>query len=208
MAYLFVIGEDALCCALGTKLATDVVGRKLPELAVNTNGVTKLKSSLSRYLGIARLYPVLCIADTDGACAPQLIREWLPGPQPHDFFLRLAAPESESWLMADHDTFASYFRVPPNRVPRAPDMAVDAKRVFLNLARASKRREIRVEVASPTDPSRPGPGYNLHLCDYVANHWRPRDAAANSPSLARAISRLEGLRAPLPRPRDSAGSAP
>lgn len=194
MNRLYVIGEDALCCALGNKLVDDVLGWQLAQPAVNTNGVTKLKPALSRYLGLAKVHPVLCIADTDGKCALHMIKEWLPRNASADFLLRFAVAESESWLLADSESLAQCFQVPEGKLPANPDDEMDAKRTLLGLARRSKRKMIRDEVVSHTDPNKPGAGYNVHLGEYVTAHWRPLVAATRSPSLARAIRRLESLR--------------
>ena len=180
-------------CALGGKLAADVLGCQLAQPAVNTNGVTKLRPAISRYIGLTRMHPVLCIADTDGACASALAEQWLPSRAPADFLLRFAVAESESWLLADRESLAEYLQVPEARMPSNPDDEVDAKRVLLNLARRSRKREIRAELVSQADPSKPGTGYNAHLSSYVSRYWQPREAVARSPSLGRAIRRLEAL---------------
>lgn len=193
MSRLFVVGEDALCCALGRKLASEIIGFDLAQPPVNSKGVTRLRPEVPRYIGLARLHPVLCIADTDGNCAARMRREWLPRGAPDNFMLRFAVAESESWLLADGDSLAEFFQVSVARMPRAPDDAPDAKNVLLGLARRSRRREIRAEVVSQADPNKPGVGYNVHLSDYVAQHWRPREAMARSPSLQRAVRRLEML---------------
>lgn len=193
MGQMYVIGEDALCCALGTRLVIDVVGWSLAQPAVNTNGVTKLKKDLARYVSLTRICPVLCVADTDGGCASKLREQWLPNP-PGQFLLRLAVTESESWLMADHEALAAFLDVPESRFPDLPDEIDDAKRTILNLARRSKKRMIRQEVISSRDTNKPGNGYNLHLCDFVVRYWSPERAAQRSPSLARAMKRLTQLR--------------
>src|SRR5690348_4575985 len=200
MAQMFVIGEDALCCALGTKLVTDVLRWRLAQPAVDTKGVTQLKKNISRYIGLTHLHPVLCVADTDGGCALRLRKEWLPRHAPNTFFLRLAVTESESWLLADAAGFAQFMDIAPNRIPSDPDDLPDPKRTVLTLARRSRRREIRQEIISSRDPSKPGSGYNLHLGNFVANHWRPNVAANASRSLARAIQRLREIEDELPNP--------
>jgi len=71
---MYVIGEDAVSCALGACLVTKVLGMRLAQPAIDTGGVTKLQSNLHRYFGLVNLVPVLCIADTDGGCAVQLLQ--------------------------------------------------------------------------------------------------------------------------------------
>lgn len=194
MDQMYVIGEDAVSCALGACLVTKVLGMRLAQPAIDTGGVTKLQSNLHRYFGLANLAPVLCIADTDGGCAVQLLQRWLPAKPPSGFFLRLAIPEAESWLLADREGMSIFFGVAQAKVPPRPDALIDPKREVLKIALRSKRRIFRQEMVSPSDQTKQGAGYNLHLCDFVARHWDPERSLPNSPSLARAVQRLEHLR--------------
>src|SRR5690606_24924027 len=107
----YVIGEDGLCCSLGERLVLDVMHWNLPIPPTDTRGVTKLVSQLDRYLGLARRSHVLCVADSDGKCAVDLLNKWLPSAPPPRFNLRLAVSEAESWLMADRTSFAKFFEV-------------------------------------------------------------------------------------------------
>lgn len=192
MPMLYLIGEDALSCSLGEKLAIEI-GWTLAQPAVNTKGVTKLRSSIPRYIGLARISPVFCLADTDGRCVLELLRNWRIIGAPAHFLLRFAVQEIESWILADRRSFSEFFRVAEARISRHPDDLVDAKQEVLNLARSSRRREIRTEVVSALDPSKPGAGYNVHMRDFVLQYWHAREAAQASPSLARALHRLKEL---------------
>ena len=137
--------------------------------------------------------PVLCIADTDGKCAKELLSKWLPTAPPENFSLRLAVSEAESWLLADRKALAEYLEIAEKHVSKAPDEETDPKRHMLALAQKSKKRDIRLEVVSQTDVSRQGNGYNPHLSHFVKAHWSAQRAADNSPSLARAIRRISNL---------------
>lgn len=70
---MYVVGEDGLSCALGVRLASDVLRQSLAQPPIDTKGVTKLVPALPRYAQLAARKPVLCIADTDGKCAKELI---------------------------------------------------------------------------------------------------------------------------------------
>jgi hypothetical protein len=199
MNRILVVGEDHLCCALGERLvAASLPGWKLAGASINVRGVTKLEPSLPRFLEQAKfVQPVLCIADTDGQCAVTLRARFLKYAKhhaPHEsFLLRLAHSEAESWMLADREGFAKALAVPINKLPHKPDEEVDPKRLVLNLARISKNRLFRTEVISDTDQNRPGSGYNLHLCNFVQTHWDARRGAEYSPSLARALKRVQAL---------------
>jgi hypothetical protein len=195
MSRILVVGEDSLCCALGERLVQACLPRwKLPLPPIDTKGVTKLQAALPRYIEHAtHVQPVLCVADTDGSCAAGLVQAWLPRKSCDRLLLRLAVTEAEGWALADASAFAGAFAVPLNKIPRSPDDIRDAKGTVLTLARRSKKRSIRDEVVSSADPSKPGAGYNLHLCSFVRNHWNVREAAQRSPSLQRAVQRLAAL---------------
>lgn len=196
MTQILVVGEDALCCALGERLVQACLPNwHLASPSIDTKGVSRLRKSLPRYAGFARSsHPVLCIADSDGGCALDLVQAWLPR-SAQRLLLRLAVPEAESWAMADSEGFASALKVPALKVPREPDRVGDAKAAVLALARRSKSRAVRSEVVSAFDPARQGTGYNLHLCRFVRQAWRMDSAAERSPSLQRAVHRVQALSA-------------
>lgn len=197
MSSLVLVGEDELCCALGARL----VEHMLPDwtLAVepiNKRGVSKLKTDLPRYLLQAlHVQPVLCVADTDGACPVTLRQQWLPQTVPQGFLLRLAVTESEAWVMADRPAFAKAIGVSEASVPRDPEHLIDAKREVLRLAARSSKRRVKEEMLSLQDVNKPGTGYNKHLCSFVRQGWRASVARESSESLDRAIQALERLRA-------------
>lgn len=201
MARIFVIGEDVLCCTLGARLVEVVLDWKLAQPAVDTKGITNLRKNLARYTQIASSFPVLCIADTDGRCVLDARRQSAPAGTPERFHLRFAVPEIESWLMADKEALAEFFRVSEAIVPNRPDEVQDAKRAMLNVALRSKQRYLRQEVVAADDRNKPGTGYNVHLRDFVAHYWRPLVAAQRSPSLARAVCRLSEMRGTHDRPQ-------
>lgn len=194
MTHILVVGEDALCCALGERLVRECLPSwQLAAPPIDTKGVTSLRKELPRFAGFARsAHPVLCIADTDGACPLDLVQSWLPTGTLR-LVLRLAVPEAESWAMADPQGLAQALQVSEGKVPRNPDGVGDAKAEVLALARRSRSRSVRNEVVSALDPTRQGSGYNLHLCSFVRLHWRVSIAVERSPSLQRAVRRVNAL---------------
>lgn len=195
MNRILVVGEDALCCALGERLVACCAPHwQLAGPSIDTRGVTKLVPALARYGQQAQhVQPVLCIADTDGQCAVALRARWAPVAMSPRLLIRLAVTEAESWLLADREGIAQALSIPLTRLPQRPDDEVDPKRVVLTLAVRSKRRVIRDELVSAVDRNKPGSGYNLHLCAFVRSHWEPQRAAQRSPSLARAVARISEL---------------
>ena len=197
MSQVLVVGEDALCCAVGEKLVDAALpGWSLARESVNTRGITKLVPRLPDFIQQARhVQPVICIADTDRSCPVNLIANWMAQGGDERFVLRLAVKEAESWLLSDPESFSSFLNVPVVKLPKRPDEEPDPKQVVLNLASNSKSRQIRTEVVSTRDKSRPGPGYNLHLCHFVKAKWRVSEARTRSPSLNRAVNRVAMLEA-------------
>ncbi|MGY1488238.1 hypothetical protein ACW4YW_02405 [Methylobacillus pratensis] len=194
MSRVFVIGEDVLCCTLGTKLVEQVLKWELAQPAIDTKGITNLRKNLARYTQIANLFPVLCIADTDGRCVLDAHKQAAPTGVPAQFHLRFAIPEIESWLMADKHALAEFLQVSETIIPDNPDEIQDAKRVILNVVFRSKQRHLRQEMISTNDRSKPGTGYNVHLRDFAAHCWRPLIALERSPSLARTVNRLNEMK--------------
>jgi len=192
---VLIVGEDRLCCTLGSRLVKEC----LPDWEaasdpIDAGGITGLLKALRRYAAQARnVQPVLCIADTDRRCTRDILQKHLPKEAPPGFLWRLAVPEAESWVLADRAMFAEYFRVPKDKIPTVTDNIFDPKRLILNLVQRSKERRFRNEMVSERDPSKPGTGYNLHLSQFVAQAWRVEEARLTSESLQRAHTSLERL---------------
>jgi hypothetical protein len=192
MTGLVVIGEDALSCVLGRQIVQQVAGQAIVQEPISTGGATKLQRNLSRYSQLASRFRVLCIADTDGKCAKQMLATWLPAGTVTNFALRFAVTETESWVMADRERFAGFLGIRTSRVPGEPDDLADPKGALLNLARQVRSRELRADLVSPHNPTKPGSGYNGRLAEFVATQWRVDEAASQSKSLARAVRHVEG----------------
>lgn len=195
MSQILVVGEDALCCALSEKLiAAALPSWTLAANPVNTRGITRFVPAIPRYADQAQhVQPVLCVADTDGRCAIDLLAEWVPIHAPTSLIVRLAVTEAESWVLADRSGFAGSFHIPLNKIPAVTDDIADPKRLLLNLVSRSRSRTFRDEMISATDSSKAGTGYNFHLCDFVHSTWDAQNAREHSPSLERALRRLESL---------------
>ncbi len=197
MSFLLIVGEDDLCCALGERMAAySLSGWNLKATSIAVGGVTKLKAKLPRYVQQSRyVQPVFCIADTDGKCPIECLKDLYSDDLGDRMILRLAETEAESWVLADREGFADAFCVSTARVPVDVDSLADPKQVVLTLAAKSKARRIRDEVVSVSDRNKRGSGYNLHLCSFVRTSWNVEVARSTSSSLDRACAALEALRA-------------
>ena len=151
------------------------------------NGKDYLRRHLKGYNAAARTVPwvVLVDLDSDAECAPPFVASWLPQPAAHMSF-RVAVREAEAWLLADRERIAAFLAVPVSSVPGNADCVVDPKLLIVNLARGSRRRDIREDMTPRADSGRlVGPAYSSRLIEFIEGRWRPRVAAQGSDSLRR-----------------------
>ncbi|MDW8326371.1 MAG: hypothetical protein RMK99_07380 [Anaerolineales bacterium] len=159
------------------------------------NGKPHLRQHIGGYNNAARHSPwiVLVDLDHDADCAPPLRNEWLPQPAPLLCF-RVVVRAVEAWLLADAEALSSFLGVARTRVPNQPEALEDPKAVMVNLARQSRRRDIRIDMAPREGSGRPvGPAYASRLIEFVSGYWRPDVAAANADSLTRTIRCLRRI---------------
>jgi len=191
---ILLVGEDALCCALGAALIAQAGVAVALSATIKTGGANRFRDEIPRMNNAANHFPVLMVADADQApCVVTQVRSWLPPRKSHNLLLRLAVREAESWVLADSAAFAAFAAVSPAKVPRRPDELEDPKRFLLNLVTKSKRRDLKAEMLPRNSRSSIGLGYNLHLETFVRDHWSAARAAEQSPSLARALPRVRAL---------------
>lgn len=106
--------------------------------------------------------------------------------------VRLVVREIESWVMADGNAVADWLSVPISKVPTAPDDVADPKKAFLAIARRSRKKRL-AEGLVHAKRDREGRLYAANMAAFAMRHWSPDRAAERSPSLARAIHRLQEL---------------
>ncbi|MDR5760892.1 hypothetical protein QCE88_28300 [Caballeronia sp. LZ035] len=117
--------------------------------------------------------PVLMVADADQApCVVAQRNAWLPPNASNRLSMRLAVKEAEAWVLADHIGFSRFAAVSKDLFPALPETDVDPKQRLLSLVKKSKRRELRDEMLPGKGATSPvGLGYNVHMTDFVRNHW-------------------------------------
>jgi len=142
---------------------------------------------------------VLVDLDRDAECAPPLCEEWVPDPAPYLCF-RVAVREVEAWLMADAVSLSSFLSVARSRIPVDPEQLFDPKTEMVNLARRSRRREIREDMVPRDQSGRSvGPAYVSRLIEYVQTFWRPNVAIERAQSLRRAVACLRQVIEKVPK---------
>jgi len=183
-------------------LVDEAVVRKLivhaggvPGPVYGGNGKPALREKIAGYNNAAQRAPwlVLVDLDRDEDCAPPLRAAWVPNLAPRLCF-RVAVRAVEAWLMADREALARFLKVAQTSVPHDPENLDDPKRALVDLARQSRRREIREVMVPRAGSGRAiGPLYTSHIVAYVENRWRLDVAAMRAESLRRAIACLERL---------------
>lgn len=162
-------------------------------------GKSRLLQQLPAYNHAARFQPwvVLMDLDRDADCVPPFLKRFQPLAFSSNLCFRVAVRAIESWLLADRERFSSFFGVTLSKVPQKPEGLQDPKRSLAELARSSRRKEIRQDVAPrPKSGRAVGPAYTSRLIEYIQSPetgWRPEIAAQSSESLARCLRRLQRL---------------
>jgi hypothetical protein len=160
-------------------------------------GKSFLRQKIAGYNNAAQRMPwiVLVDLDSDDDCAPPLRNAWLRLLQPAPYLcFRVAVREVEAWLLADAERLAGFLGVARSRLPPDPERLADPKTTMVNLARASRRRDIREDmVPRPGSGRQVGPAYSSRLIEFASADWRPDVAADRADSLMRAMRCVERL---------------
>jgi hypothetical protein len=186
-----LVAEDELSMSVLERLVDDsgrfVVARRLVE-----RGFGNIKRSVTKYKQASHVLPHVVLTDLDAAeCAATLRSAWGALELPTCMLFRVAVRETESWLLADSEGFASFASVARVKVPPAPEELADPKQTLVGLVRRCRNRRLASELVPPQGSAVPiGPLYNERLIGFVRNQWNVDAAAASSPSLNRTRSRL------------------
>ena len=162
------------------------------------NGKSFLLQKVNAYNQAARFAPwvILIDLDHDADCAPPFLQSCLPNPAPYMSF-RVAVREIEAWLLADREHLAKFLSVGVSRIPHDPENLNNPKSTMVEIARHSRRRDVRENMVPRADSGRKiGPAYTSLLIEFVRDPehgWRPHVAAKSSDSLNRCMLRLDQL---------------
>ncbi|WP_328582635.1 hypothetical protein [Streptomyces sp. NBC_00370] len=159
------------------------------------SGCAEIIKKLPAYNNAAKFSPWFVLLDLDSVdlCVVDKVQKWMPRPSELMIF-RVAVAELESWLLADSEAIADFLGVSRAKIPFDPDALADPKQELVNLARRSRKRDIREGlVPRPRSGTSVGPTYVSDIREFGQTRWRPRIAAHNSPSLRRCLNRLDEL---------------
>ena len=159
---------------------------------LNQRGYGKIKKIISGLNHAAKGMPYLVLTDLDNAEWPLvIISEWLTQPKHPNLLFRMAVKEVEAWLLAHREAFAKFLGISLDSIPRDADRIPDPKLLLINLARRSKKRNLRdAIVPAPNSTAKIGKDYNRPLIEFVNQSWQVASAQTNSPSLERAMNAL------------------
>jgi hypothetical protein len=195
MTAFAIATEDALSEAVAESLLTQSGIRDI-HTKIRREGFGYLKKRVAELNRMAeKVMPVLLITDLDQKnCPAQMIAEWLPVRRNERLLLRVAVRETESWVLADRTAFARFIGISVAAIPTAPDELSDPKAALLRLVRQSSSRHLKQDILPAKRSTSPvGLGYNSQLCHFVRAHWKSNRAAEYSPSLSRALLRVQDL---------------
>lgn len=190
---MIVASEDLLGEVVVRKLISVVRPDLRIGVALGNRGKGYLRAKAQDLNHTARSIPVFALIDLDvrQPCPADLLTAWLRGAPEANKLFRVAVMEVESWVLADRDRCSAFLGVPTHRIPTDTDALEQPKEFLVNLARRSRRREIREELVPSAGSIAPvGPAYNLRLSAFVTADWNPGSASPSSESLRRAIGRL------------------
>jgi hypothetical protein len=201
--YCFAFVEDTPSAAVADRLIAARNARLEHRLVFQKGfpavmrGFGAIKSKCRTFLNMAKAgNHTFVLTDLDKAeCPCALIRDWFAIPReipvdlPPQCIFRVAVREVESWILADHEAWADYIKIPGDNFSKTPDQLEDLKQHLLTVIRRKGKKKIHQEML-PKGAAHIGPLYNEVLCEFINTSWQPERAAENSPSLDRALKAL------------------
>lgn len=158
-------------------------------------GSDYIRRNLAAFNQAARIMPYIILTDLDqNECPPALIRQWIHFDLHPDLLFRIAVREAESWLLADRANFAAFLGISSALIQREPETIQNPKEYIAQLARKSRKRKIREDLA-PRGTATVGKNYNTTLGDFTRHYWDIDVASQHSSSLSGLLSSLNRLAA-------------
>jgi hypothetical protein len=182
----------------------EAMAARLIEAAGHTHGFcygkkgsAYIKAKIAKYNQSAtsiRYLVLVDFMDTRLPCPGHVSRIWIPNRKPNLIF-RVVVREIESWVMADSKNFAEFLHIAQSKVPQNPEQLSDPKQTLINLARSSRRKQIRESLVPETNSTaKIGKLYNSEISQFIANQWDLTKALRNAPSLEKCYQRLQAIR--------------
>lgn len=192
MIYISLVYEDDLSEIVMTQILRQFPDKYELHQSYSGNGFGYLKANIKGFNQASSVNPHFMLTDLDTyECPLTLIGEWVNFKMNPNFIFRIAVREIESWLLADREGLSKYFNISIKNLPMNPDEEANPKETLINLARRSKRRNIREDIVPLNQNASIGPYYNGCLSEFVLNYWNIENAIKHSDSLKRAYQKLK-----------------
>jgi hypothetical protein len=190
-----LVFEDDLSEYVMTRLLDFFEGKYMICNSYSGNGFGYIKKNINGFNQASSGIPFFVLTDLDSyPCPVQLKNEWMQESPKPNFIFRIAVREVEAWLLADIKNLSKFINVSATNFPTNPEQEIDPKRCLINLARRSRKREIREDIVPINDNASIGPNYNGRLMDFVFKHWDINLAKENCDSLLSTIKKLDSFK--------------
>jgi hypothetical protein len=194
MATIHALVEGPMDEAVAAKIIR--AAGHVPGTCYGLRGCGYIKKKVRSYNRTARsIYylTLIDLMDTGEACAPDVVKEWVPGREPK-MIVRIVIQELESWLLADREGIARFLNIDLLKVPAMPERLPDPKRELIRLARRSRHKSIREAVVpEPNSIAIVGKLYTSEMIRFISTQWDVQRASRNAPSLTKCLLRLEEI---------------
>ncbi|MBN2746848.1 MAG: hypothetical protein JXR34_08985 [Bacteroidales bacterium] len=191
MIYITLIFEDDLSEAVMIKILSHFSDKYEVCQSYRGNGFGYLKSNIQGFNQASKVNPHFMLTDLDNYNCPVTLREdWINFEMSPNFIFRIAIREVESWVLADREGLSQYFNVSVVNFPINPDLENDPKNTLIQLAKRSKKRDIREDIVPINQNAKIGPNYNGCLSDFVFRSWNIENAVNHSASLKKTFEKL------------------
>jgi hypothetical protein len=126
------------------------------------------------------------------------MRDWIKVPLNPNFLFRIAVRESESWVLADRDSFSQFLNISINRILFNTDAIDDPKRFLIKLVCSFRKNKLKDNIVPAKNSTASiGRNYNEPLVRFVMDKWDGTKAIEHSESLKRMIKRLQAFKTKL-----------
>lgn len=186
-----LVFEDELSEFILVQLLDSFGNKFFKGVSYNGHGFGYIKSKINGFNQACITTPFLVLTDLDNAeCPVTLINEWFNTPMHNNMIFRIAVRQVESWLLADIEGYSKFLRISTSHFPRNPEMLSNPKQTLINLARISRKKDLREDIVPINNNAKIGPNYNGRLMEFVFKDWDLNRAMSRSESLNRAYKKL------------------
>src|SRR4030042_645524 len=143
-----LVSEDELSSAVIGKILAGSRHTYRVGFRYTSGGSGWIKKRIDGLNSAARGMPYFVLTDLDTSeCPPVLVRQWLNAPRHPNLLFRVAVREVEAWLLGCRESFAAFLGVPERQIPADGEAIHNRQEVVVNLARRSRKRVIREDIA-------------------------------------------------------------